>query len=81
MTEFMQLGESFFIPFFVQLWEFLGTEIFFGLTFKHLIVGGFLIRLSLVVMNMIFGIGRTGVAEKAVHEYRFRTARYSKSDE
>lgn len=81
MTEFMQLGETFFIPFFVQLWEFLGTEIFFGLTFKHIIVGGFLIRLSLVVMTMIFGIGGRGVTEKAVREHRYRQRRYSKSDE
>lgn len=80
MVEFMRLGEEFFIPFFSQLWEFLGTEIFFGLTFKHLIIGGFLIRLSLMIMTLIFGLGGRGVAEKAVREHRYRQRRYS-SDE
>lgn len=81
MVEFMRLGEEFFIPFFGQLWEFLGTEIFFSLTFKHLIIGGFLIRLSLMIMTLIFGIGGRGVAERAVREHRYRTARYSKGNE
>lgn len=80
MIDFMRLGDEFFIPFFYQLWEFLGTQIFFGLTFKHLLIGGFLIRLSLMVMTLIFGLGGRGVAEKAVREHRYRQRRYS-SDE
>lgn len=80
MIEFMRLGDEFFIPFFQHLWEFLGTEIFFGLTFKHLFIGGFLIRLSLMIMTLIFGLGGRGVAEKAVREHRYRQRRFTNNE-
>lgn len=58
--ELSRLGTEFFVPFFQQLWIFLDTPVLFGLSFRNFILGGFLIRISISLITLIFGIGSGG---------------------
>lgn len=66
---YIEIGEQFFIPFFEQLWSFLGTPLIFGFSIKTFLVGGFVIRLSISILTMLFGLGGQGGA-KAYKAYK-----------
>lgn len=64
-----QIGEDFFIPFFEQLWIFLDTEFLFGLRFRTILLGSFIIGVSAKLLYVVFGIGRMGGID-AYRSYR-----------